>query len=192
VADEPRSGQENAASWSRFYAGLGEHAGVISSPPAGAGRDATRATEPIAELRRSRDEIDRRFADRLDTQTLARVASLSRFHYVRRFGSTFAETPHRYLVRRRIERAKDLLRTGRYSVSEVCLEVGFESLGTFSTTFKRFVGESPATFRAREAGDAGRALAQVPGCFVLMWTRPVGDGGLRTATLEKRNPDSVR
>ena len=127
---------------------------------------------PLARhLLRVRDLIDRAYAGPLDLPALARSAHVSESHFARSFKAAFGETPHRYLLRRRMERAKALLRAGELSVTEVCLAVGFTSLGSFSTQFRRFVGESPTAYRAREGHDA---LARVPGCLVKRYTTPVG------------------
>lgn len=120
-------------------------------------------------LLRVRDLMDRAYAEPLDVPALARSARLSRAHFNRCFRRAFGEAPHRYLLSRRLERAKALLRAGDLSVTEVCLAVGFTSLGSFSTQFRRFVGESPAAYRRR----AGSVEAdRLPGCLVRMWTRP--------------------
>ena len=121
-------------------------------------------------LLRARDAIDRAYARPLDIAELARVAIVSEAHFIRTFKGTFGETPHRYLQRRRIERAMTLLRTTDGSVSEICLDVGFTSFATFSRTFRSIVGESPSTYRDRGA------LPEVPTCFVKAWTRPSSFG----------------
>jgi AraC-like DNA-binding protein len=121
---------------------------------------------------RARDTMDRAFAQALDVPALARVAHVSQAHFSREFRATFGETPHRYLQRRRIERAMELLRESDRAVTEICLDVGFNSLGTFSRTFRDVVGESPSAYRERFSG-AGRALL-VPACFAMAWTRPAG------------------
>ena len=121
---------------------------------------------------RTRDTMDRAFTQPLDVPALARVAHISPAHFSRQFRATFGETPHRYLQRRRVERAMELLRETELPVSEICLAVGFSSLGTFSRTFHRIVGESPSAYRARFAGD-GIAL-RVPACWAMAWTRPAG------------------
>jgi AraC-like DNA-binding protein len=121
-------------------------------------------------LLRVRDLMDRAYAAPLHIPALARSAHVSEAHFSRSFKAAFGETPHRYLLSRRIERAKALLRAGELSVTEVCLAVGFTSLGSFSTQFRRFVGTSPREYRDREH-DA--ALARVPGCLVKRHTRPV-------------------
>jgi AraC-like DNA-binding protein len=120
-------------------------------------------------LRRAKDLIDRDFAKPLDVPTLAREAHASRAHFVRSFKKAFGETPHRYLLRRRIERAKELLRNTQLSVTEVSLAAGFRSLGSFSTAFSQLVGESPSAY-ARRWRPA--AVPWIPACFTLMQTRP--------------------
>src|SRR6187401_2937262 len=101
-------------------------------------------------LLRARDAMDRSYAEPLDITALARIALVSEAHFIRTFRATFGETPHRNLQRRRVERAMHLLRTTDRSVTDVCLDVGFSSLGTFSRTFSDIVGESPTAYRARE------------------------------------------
>jgi AraC-like DNA-binding protein len=122
---------------------------------------------------RARDRMDRSFAEPLDVDALARVAHVSRAHFSRQFRATFGESPHRYLQRRRVERAMEFLRETDRSVTDVCFDVGFNSLGTFSRTFREIVGESPSDYRARFTGEAGAAL-RVPACFAMAWTRPAG------------------
>ncbi|WTK15673.1 AraC family transcriptional regulator [Streptomyces sp. NBC_01525] len=117
---------------------------------------------------RARDAMDRAYARPLDVPALARIAHVSPAHFARTFRATFGETPHRYLQRRRVERAMFLLRETDRSVTDVCYEVGFGSLGTFSRTFREIVGRSPRTYR-KEAVAAG-----VPTCFTMAWTRPSG------------------
>jgi AraC-like DNA-binding protein len=121
---------------------------------------------------RARDTIDRAFADPLDVPALARIAHVSPSHFSRQFSATFGETPHRYLQRRRVERAMELLRETDRPVTDVCLDVGFRSLGTFSRTFRAIVGESPSEYRSRFADGGGRL--RVPACFAMAWTRPAG------------------
>jgi AraC-like DNA-binding protein len=118
-------------------------------------------------LLRARDTMDRAFADALDIEALANSVHLSRAHFIRSFRETFGETPHRYLQRRRIERAMAFLRETDRSITEICFDVGFGSLGTFSRTFREIVGESPSAYRARAEPQPG-----VPGCVSMMWTRP--------------------
>lgn len=119
---------------------------------------------------RARDAMDRRFAEPLDVPALARIAHISEAHFSRQFVATFGESPHRYLQRRRIERAMDLLRESDRSVTEICFDVGFNSLGTFSRTFGKIVGESPSAYRRRFFGRGGHL--QVPSCWAMAWTRP--------------------
>ncbi|GAA5126778.1 hypothetical protein GCM10023320_43160 [Pseudonocardia adelaidensis] len=123
-------------------------------------------------LLRVRDLIDRAFAGPLDVPALARSAHVSEDYFSRSFKAAFGETPHRYLLRRRMERAKALLRAGELSVTEVCLAVGFTSLGSFSTQFRRFVGENPTSYRARTHDHED--LAAIPSCLVRRYTRPAG------------------
>jgi AraC-like DNA-binding protein len=120
---------------------------------------------------RARDAMDRDYAKELDIPTLAKIAYVSEAHFIRTFRATFGETPHRYLQRRRVERAMFLLRETDLSVSEICLEVGFASLGTFGRTFREIVGESPTAYR-QGAAD----LRAVPACFARAWTRPSSFG----------------
>jgi AraC-like DNA-binding protein len=121
-------------------------------------------------LLRAKDLIDRRYADELDVPALARAAQASPAHFSRSFKSAFGETPHQYLLRRRIERAKDLLRETDSSVTDVSLDVGYASLSSFSNAFRGFVGESPGAY-ARRWRNAPRP--EIPGCFSMMHTRPV-------------------
>ena len=125
-------------------------------------------------LLRARDAMDRTYAEPLDVAALARVAHTSPAHFSRTFRDTFGETPHRYLQRRRIERAMFLLRTTDRGVTDVCLDVGFTSLGTFSRTFSEIVGRSPSEFRGE-----GRAAPPVPSCFAMAWSRPSSFGEAR-------------
>ena len=132
---------------------------------------------------RVRDTIDRAYDGELDLAALARVAHISPAHLVRTFKQVFGETPHRYLQRRRVERAMVLLRDSDQAVTDVCLAVGFSSLGTFSRTFTAIVGVSPVRYRARGP------LPPAPNCFTMAWTRPVGPAGAAgtdASLLEKR------
>lgn len=124
-------------------------------------------------LLRARDAMDRSYADALDIEALAASVHLSRAHFIRSFRETFGETPHRYLQRRRLERAMALLRETDRPVTEICLDVGFTSLGTFSRTFHEIVGTSPRAYREREQAAPRAAIrAGVPGCMAAMWDRP--------------------
>ncbi|HEV7898655.1 MAG TPA: helix-turn-helix transcriptional regulator [Planosporangium sp.] len=132
---------------------------------------------PARYLLRAKDLADRDFARPLDVPALARQACTSPAHFSRAFKRAFGETPHRYLMSRRVERAKALLRDSDLPVTEICLAVGFASLGSFSACFRRLVGESPTAYRRRRAGGSG---ARIPSCVLMMWTRPNG------AVFEKR------
>lgn len=121
-------------------------------------------------LLRARDVMDRDYSRPLDVPALARIALMSPSHFTRGFRATFGETPHRYLQRRRIERAMALLRSSSITVTDVALRAGFESVGTFSRTFRAVVGMSPTEYRA------GSRPAGVPVCFVKAWTRPSSFG----------------
>lgn len=124
-------------------------------------------------LRRARDLIDRDYAEPLDLDVMAREAGYSRFHFARAFATAYGETPRAYLTRRRIERAKTLLRTANLSVTEICMVVGFSSVGSFSARFRELVGQSPSEYR--DDAVAGAGVPPIPGCVVLMWTRPHPD-----------------
>jgi AraC-like DNA-binding protein len=137
----------------------------------------TRAVEELnRRMLRARDAMDRTYAQGLDIPYLARVASVSDAHFIRTFRATFGETPHRYLQRRRVERAMFLLRETDRNITDICLDVGFGSLGTFSRTFRDIVGVNPTDYRAR--GE----IMIAPTCFTMAWTRPSQDRAL----LEKR------
>jgi transcriptional regulator GlxA family with amidase domain len=134
----------------------------------------TRAVEELnRRMLRARDAMDRAYAEPLAVHTLAGIAHVSEAHFIRTFRTTFGETPHRYLQRRRVERAMYLLRATNRSVTEICLDVGFTSLGTFSRSFQEIVGEPPSKYRER-----GRIMA-VPNCFAMAWTRPSSFGEAR-------------
>jgi AraC-like DNA-binding protein len=124
--------------------------------------------EELVHLRRARDLIDRDYARPLDVPAMARAALMSPAHFSRRFRTAYGETPYSYLMTRRIERAKALLRRGELSVTDVCLAVGCTSLGSFSARFTELVGESPSAYRARDHA----ALAPVPACWAKVVTRP--------------------
>jgi AraC-like DNA-binding protein len=133
------------------------------------------AEESNRRMLRARDAMDRAYSQPLDVPALARMVHVSESHFIRTFRATFGETPHRYLQRRRVERAMFLLRQTDRSVTEICLDVGFLSLGTFSRTFREIVGRSPSQFR-RDG-----APAAVPTCFAMAWMRPSDFGEARTA-----------
>ncbi len=145
------------------------------------------AVQLLAHLRRARDHIDRHYAEPIDLDVLARVAGVSKYHFVRTFEATYGESPIRYLTRRRIERAQDLLRHANLTVTEICMLVGFASLGSFSSRFTQLVGESPTAYRDRWAA---RGAPHMPGCWLFM--RGVLDhSGTSSATSEKhaQQPD---
>jgi len=119
----------------------------------------------VIALRRVHDHIDLHFADPITLSDLAGLVGMSKFHLVRAFRAVYGETPMRYLSRRRIERAQDLLRTANLTVTEVCMLVGYSSLGSFSTRFTGLVGESPAMYRNRWAAQGG---PHIPGCYLFM------------------------
>src|SRR5215208_6094229 len=124
-------------------------------------------------LLRARDLVDSRYGDELDLGALAQAAHVSPRHFSRSFRRIFGETPYQYLLTRRLERARHLLRTTDDSVAEICLAVGFRSVGSFTTTFTRHVGVSPTTFR--RAYGAPSDADRVPLCFIKAWTRqPLG------------------
>lgn len=122
----------------------------------------------LAHLRRARDLMDREYASRLNIAAIARAALMSEAHFSREFRAAYGETPHAYLMTRRIERAKWLLRRGDLSVTDVCLEVGCTSLGSFSARFTELVGVTPTAYRDRDHSG----LATVPSCVARDFTRP--------------------
>jgi len=128
--------------------------------------------DDLVRLRRARDRMDRDYAQPLDVPTLARESLMSAGHFSRSFRAAYGETPYGYLMTRRIERAKALLRRGDLSVTDVCVEVGCTSLGSFSARFSELVGMSPSAYRAQQH-DAGAA---VPACVAKVRTRPVRNG----------------
>jgi AraC-like DNA-binding protein len=127
-------------------------------------------------LLRARDAMDRAYAEPLDVPTVAAVAHVSEAHFIRSFRAVFGETPHRYLQRRRVERSMFLLRETDRSVTDICLDVGFTSLGTFSRTFREIVGQSPSEYRNAN----GPIVA--PNCFQMMAMRPLGAGVSRRSS----------
>src|ERR671911_2019146 len=139
----------------------------------------------LPHLRRARDHIDAHYDEELDLDRLARVAGVSKYHFARSFEASYGETPIRYLTRRRIERAQDLLRSANLTITEICTLVGFASLGSFSSRFSDLVGESPSAYRARWAPTGG---PHIPGCYLFMWglrpieqsERSVADEAVRT------------
>ena len=128
--------------------------------------------ELLPGLRRARDVADRNYAEPLDLDELAAAAGISKYHFLRCFAAEYGETPMQYVARRRIERATDLLRATKLTVTEVCGLVGYSSLGTFSRRFTELVGISPSEYQRTQVG------ARIPGCFVFML-------GLNSAIPEK-------
>ncbi len=145
----------------------------VTSSPAEAQR-----LRDLARLRRVKDRIDREYAQPLDVEALARGANMSAGHLSRQFKAAYGESPYSYLMTRRIERAMSLLRRGDLSVTDVCFEVGCQSLGTFSTRFTELVGVPPSVYREQGAS----ATVGMPACIAKQVTRPVrnreapGDG----------------
>ena len=136
----------------------------------------------LVHLRRARDRIDRNFAAGVDLDEAASVAGLSKYHFHRLFTATYGHTPAAHLSQRRVERAQDLLRTSNLTVTEVCMTVGFSSLGSFTTRFRSITGETPGEFQRRWAATGA---PRIPGCFVFMW-------GLaeRTNSASQEKPDA--
>lgn len=126
-------------------------------------------------LQRARELIDTQFAQPLDLDELARTASFSRYHFLRAFRVAFHATPHEYLTRKRVERARELLAESELTVTEICFEVGFESLGSFSALFHKIVGWSPSIYRARAWEMRKNPLKFIPNCYVIMHGIQVSD-----------------
>jgi AraC-like DNA-binding protein len=112
--------------------------------------------------------MDERYDQPLDLRRISGEACLSRYHFIRAFRRTFLQTPHQYLVQRRIEQAKHLLATTDLTVTEVCLAVGFQSLGSFSSLFRRSVGLSPRQYRSQETERWQAARRRIPACYLIM------------------------
>lgn len=136
----------------------------------------------LAHLRRARDLMDREYAQPLDVDAIARSALMSPAHFSRQFRAAYGETPYGYLMTRRIERAKALLRRGDMSVSEVCWAVGCTSLGSFSARFTQLAGETPTAYRARDHSE----LETVPNCVAKDITRPSRESSRIGETREAR------
>jgi AraC-like DNA-binding protein len=128
-------------------------------------------------LRKARDRIDRDYREEIGIEALAREAGYSREHFIRAFRAAYGETPGRYRTRRRVERARELLRSANLTVTEICYLVGFSSVGTFSTRFSELTGMSPTRYRAEAASRGGPA--PIPGCFALMWETGLPAAGPR-------------
>lgn len=142
---------------------MAEQGPVSARPVRGPAGSAALGT--LVAVRRARDHIDRHYAEPLELDQIAAAAGYSRFHFVRAFRAAYGETPGRYLTRRRVERAQELLRTSELTVTEICHQVGFTSLGSFSSLFNELVGTPPSGFR-RAARSEGPL--PIPACFVLM------------------------
>jgi AraC-like DNA-binding protein len=127
-------------------------------------------TPPARHLLRAKDLADSRYRDDLEVADMAGAAALSKAHFSREFRRTFGESPHHYLLTRRLERAAALLRMTDWSVAEVCLEVGLRSIGSFTTSFKRAYGQTPTEYRASQAPAA--TFAKVPSCVLRTYLRP--------------------
>lgn len=136
----------------------------------------------LRQLRLAKDAMDRDWAEPIDLDAVAAHAGYSRFHFVRLFRAAYGQTPGQYLSRRRVERAEELLRTADLSVTEICMLVGFTSLGSFSSSFKKHTGLSPSEYRTRHV-STGAAL--IPGCYALLWHG--GFKGLAERGAEGRN-----
>lgn len=122
----------------------------------------------LAHLRRARDLMDREYSRPLDVSAIAAEALMSTAHFSRQFRAAYGETPYSYLMTRRIERAKAMLRVGHLSVTEVCMAVGCTSLGSFSARFTQLVGQTPTAYRNGDHSE----LVNVPGCVARDLTRP--------------------
>ena len=125
---------------------------------------------PARHLLRAKDLADARYFEPLDVDDLARAAGLSRAHFSREFRGAFGESPHAYLLTRRLERAAALLRTTDHSVADICFSVGLQSVGSFTTSFTRTYGRSPTAYRAQF--PPASQLARVPACVVHAYSRP--------------------
>jgi AraC-like DNA-binding protein len=125
---------------------------------------------PARHLLRAKDLVDARYREPLDVTQLARAARLSRAHFSREFRRAFGETPHQYLLTRRLERAAALLRNTDRSVADICFTVGLQSVGSFTTSFGRTFGLSPTAYRASYPAAATRA--RIPTCVLRAWARP--------------------
>jgi len=141
--------------------------------------------ELLPHLRHARDLVDSHYTDPLDLDALAEAAHVSKHHFARSFADEYGETPMRYLTRRRVERAQDLLRTANLTVTEICMFVGFSSLGSFSSRFTEIVGQTPTEYRRRWS-VSGRTY--IPGCFLFLRgphapiTAPVQESNLGEAS----------
>jgi AraC-like DNA-binding protein len=133
-------------------------------------------------LLRARDAMDRAYAQPLNVRAVAAVAHLSEMHFIRTFRATFGETPHRYLQRRRVERSMFLLRETDRSITDISLDVGFSSLGTFSRTFREIVGEAPSDYRQQHGP------LEAPNCFQMAAMRPRVAAGVGVPASRRPSP----
>jgi AraC-like DNA-binding protein len=127
-------------------------------------------THPARHLLRAKDLADARYADPLTVRDLARAAGLSPAHFSRTFATAFGEPPHRYLLTRRLERAAALLRTTDWSITDICLAVGWQSVGSFTTTFRRVYGATPGDHRRSQ--PPAQAHVRIPGCVARSYGHP--------------------
>jgi AraC-like DNA-binding protein len=134
-------------------------------------------------LRRARDHLDRNFATEIGLDEAAKIACVSKFHFLRLFTAAYGVTPGVYLTNRRVERAQDLLRTTNLTVTEVCMAVGYSSLGSFATRFRETTGETPGAFQRRWAANGA---PRIPGCFVFMWG--LAERGRGDVAIEEKSP----
>jgi len=142
-------------------------------------------SEILVHLRRARDHADRCFDRPIDLGEMAGVAGLSKYHFLRLFKATYGLTPMEYVSQRRIERAQDLLRATNLTVTEVCMLVGFSSLGSFSTRFRALVGETPSEFQRRYASGA----PHIPGCYIFMWG--LAERSTTRSAIDEKRPDDT-
>lgn len=163
ATDRPGGGHHRPARRSSEPPALACSDGVLSIMASG-----SMDIRDLIRLRRAKDRMDREFDQPLDVPALARSAAMSTGHFSRSFKVAFGEGPYSYLMTRRIERAKALLRRGDISVTEACFAVGCTSLGTFSTRFAELVGEPPSAYRARKHDKA----AVIPSCVIMVSTKP--------------------
>lgn len=140
----------------------------------------------LVHLRRARDHLDRNFASEVGLDDAAKIAHLSKYHFLRLFTAAYGVTPGAYLTNRRVERAQDLLRTTNLTVTEVCMAVGYSSLGSFATRFREITGETPGAFQRRWATNGA---PRVPGCFVFMWG--LAERRSVDAAIEEKTPPDV-
>jgi AraC-like DNA-binding protein len=146
----------------------------------------SRAVEELnRRLLRARDAMDRTYAEPLDVRAIAEVAHMSEAHFIRSFKLAFGETPHRYLQRRRVERAMFMLRETTRSITDICFDVGFMSLGSFSRTFREIVGETPSAYRD------GHDPIDAPHCFQMAYTRPRVAAGVVARTAARTAPGTA-